>query len=133
MILAKDHEARGGNIPARGAVAAPAKARIFSRVDETFPVSFHELLEVAIILIIAALLGRERGAQRMMEVIIPLGIETKTAEFTSADQAGVIGGAFGKEHQATVEVLGLFSYGITELFKKSEGRMVENRMYSIEA
>src|ERR1700730_13031707 len=103
MVLGKNHEALGGNVPARGAVAAPAKARIFSRINEAFAVSFHELLKFTIILIVAVLLGGEHGAQRMMEVIVPLRIETQTADLASADQTRVIGGAFGKEQQATVE------------------------------
>ncbi len=57
----------------------PAVLRILPRVDVALGEGFHQMCNFAKILVIAGALAREQRMQRVVEVVIPLGIESIAA------------------------------------------------------
>jgi hypothetical protein len=55
-------------------VPAPAVFRNFPRIDKAFPVGLHEMIEFAVVFVIAALFFSEQAMEGMMKIIVPLSV-----------------------------------------------------------
>src|SRR5206468_1669648 len=66
MILRKHDETFSRDVFGGATVPALTKSRVGAGIGEPFPVSINEMLELAIILIITALLAGQEGAQSVM-------------------------------------------------------------------
>src|SRR4029434_1676852 len=107
-------------------MAAPAIFGILTGIDESFPVSFSELREFAVIPVVTASLAGKERAQAMMEIVVPLRVQAVPAALSRSDQARIVIGAFGNEKNLAVEAHRLSMHGIAQFFEKRDRGMVKH-------
>src|SRR5262245_23236319 len=112
----------------------PASAifRIFAGINKAFAVGLDELVELAVVDVVAVGFTRQHGAQRVMKIVIPLAIERESAALPRPYQARVIGCALGKQKHLAVEVSRLLVHSIGKLFEERVRGVVEDRMDGVE-
>src|ERR671925_1883369 len=93
VILRKDDETFGGNVLGRAAVPALAEPRVFAGIREAIAVGIDQMLELAVIFVVAAVLASQQRAQGVMKVIAPDGIQTISSAIARANQTRVVSGA----------------------------------------
>src|SRR6266540_6693133 len=71
--------------------------RIFSGVAKTFIKSFNHMAESAEILIITRRFPGQQAMQCMVKIVVPLCIDTVTADFRRKQQSGIVEIAFGDQ------------------------------------
>ena len=70
-----------------------------SGVDESFSKSLRQLTDISKILIISVPFLLEEGMEAVVEIVIPLGIETISSFFRWVDDPDIIEIAFCDEHR----------------------------------
>ena len=83
-------------------------------------------------MVVSAALASQDAAQRVVKVIVPLRVESVTAELSRADQPRVVGGAFGKEKDLAIQLLGPVADGIRQLFEEGIRRMIQDGVYGVQ-
>src|SRR5215468_9082763 len=79
--------------------------RVTSGVHVALPECGCHLLEMAVVLIVAASLTGKQDMERMVEIIVPLCVEAISSQFLAPQNAGVIGRALGDQEDSTVETV----------------------------
>ena len=109
------------------------KRRILAGINKAFAIGFDQLGKVAIIAVVPAAVACKQRAQRMMKIVVPLGVERITTALAGAQQARVVIGAFGKQKHSPVETACFPSDGGAQFLEKRHRRAVKNRVDCIEA
>ena len=102
MILRKHDETFSRDVFGGATVPALTKSRVGAGIGEPFPVSINEMLELAIILIITALLAGQEGAQSVMKIIAPYRIQAVAPALPRTNQPRVVGGALRHQQDSTI-------------------------------
>src|SRR6266545_4500964 len=104
MILRKHDETFSRDVLGGATVPALTESRVGAGIGEPFPVSLNEMPELAIILIITALLAGQEGAQSVMKIIAPYRIQAVAPALPRTNQPRVVGGALGHQQNPTIEL-----------------------------
>src|SRR5688572_17833525 len=103
-----------------------ASHRIAARIYKAFGEGLRHVLEIAEVHIIALALFRQERMQRMVKVVVPLGIQPVAAEFRPADHASVIERAFSYYINAAIQDSALFMNRLSQFFQKVQRGIIEN-------
>jgi hypothetical protein len=68
----------------------------------------------------------------MMKIIVPLSVQAVPADLTGANEARIVGGAFRKEKNLTIEFFCSLLHGFGEFFEKGIGRVIQDRVDRIQ-
>jgi hypothetical protein len=90
VVLGKDHEALGRNVPGRGPVPPLPVGRILPGINEPLAPGLGQLCQAAEIFIIAASLAGEQGVQRVVEIVVPVRVQIAAPQFPGPEQAHVV-------------------------------------------
>src|SRR5687768_7874084 len=115
------------------AVTAAAIVRVLSAMDIPLTERLGQLLDVTIVLVVAAAVTGEDDAQGMVEVVIPLGVEAESSELTRTNDAGIIEGALGDAIDPPVELLGARPERQAQFLKEGLSRVIEDGMDGVKA
>src|SRR5205807_2236108 len=97
-----------------------------------FREGLRHVLKIAEVDVIALTLPGQKSVQRMMKVIVPLRVESVSAQLRWTNHARVIQRAFGDDIRAAIERPALFVDCFGKLFEKVQCGVIENRMDGIE-
>src|SRR5437667_237120 len=104
VVLSEDDEFHRRDFARRVPMPALPIYRIPAGVDEAFSKSLGHMLEAAEIDVIALALFGQQCMKRVMEVIVPLGVEPVASELRMPDETSIIQGAFGNGVDAPVQL-----------------------------
>src|ERR1700756_2257910 len=110
-----------------------AKFRIVSSIDIALAKCFRQLSDGAEILVITALLARHQNVRRMMEIVVPLGMQTVAVRLARQHKSRVIQVAFGDEVHLASGLLGEGLHLTPEQFEKWLGVAVYDSVDGIQA
>src|SRR2546426_5113129 len=126
VVLREDNKFHRWNSSRGVSVPAAQSARVTSRVNEAFGKRLRHVLEITEVYVVSLPLPGEQRVQRVMKVVIPLRIESISAQLTGPDQAGVVQRAFGDDIDAAIEVYASLMNSFRELFQNVHCGVIED-------
>ncbi len=118
----------------RTAVTAPAEAGIGAVVEEARRQRLAQRGERGVreVRVVALRLAGQRGVQRVMEVVVPLGVQPEAALLAGGDEPRVVEIRFGDQEERPAQVVGERVHGRRQLLQEMHRPGVPQRVHRVE-
>ena len=114
-------------------MSTPPRRGIRPRIDKALDKGLGKILNTSEIFIVpGSFIGKKR-VERMMEIVVPLGIQPITTQFLRANQPCVVQITLGNDIDPAIKPLGLRMHRTSQFLQKMECGKVENPVNRIEA
>src|ERR1700722_17003089 len=107
-------------------MAPAAVFRILAGEKKTPTEAAGKVFEAVVILVVAVAFAGEKVMQRVVEIIIPHGIQTPTAAIAGTHHVRIIGSAFGHEVNEALGARGGAFDGRSQFANERAGGNIEN-------
>src|SRR5579883_3416186 len=111
----------------------PPIDRIASGVHESLGKRLRHVLKISEVGVITFAFPCQKRVQRMMEIIVPLRVESVSSKLRWTDDTRIVRRTFGDDIDAAIERRPLFMDGLGKLFEEIQSGVIENGMDRIEA